>query len=434
MVKPCRDFAFVLAACLTLAGCGADPEFGTPMTFQEVKALAASDLADMDEFGWPVAIDGDSIAVAASCERGEGVLRGAVYLYERNRGGTDAWGEVKKITAGDAQDYDRFGYSIAIEGDVLAVGSVRGGVYIYYRGQGGADQWGEVTRIVGSDTGSYDHFGRSLALAGDRLIVGAPDHGGSGYSQGAAYIFYRDLGGIDAWGQVAKLMAGDAHDFESLGSSVAISGEHAVVGAVGGDVDDTGSAYVFARTRGGEDAWGQVVKITASDAQPQDEFGNSVVIQGDTIVVGAPCEDGQGGIGDNPGAVYIFSRNRGGTDAWGEVLKLSRSDGTGAFFGISAGLSGNYLVVGALYNGGTGANRDFGAVYFFSRNEGGTDAWGLLNQANASDGEEMDFLGMSAAIDGNLAVAGAPDNDGIGTNRGAAYIFKRTTQTGAMLN
>ena len=291
-----------------------------------------------------------------------------------------------------------------------------------------------VTRIVGSDTGSYDHFGRSLALAGDRLIVGAPDHGGSGYSQGAAYIFYRDLGGIDAWGQVAKLMAGDAHDFESLGSSVAISGEHAVVGAVGGDVDDTGSAYVFARTRGGEDAWGQVVKITASDAQPQDEFGNSVVIQGDTIVVGAPCEDGQGGIGDNPGAVYIFSRNRGGTDAWGEVLKLSRSDGTGAFFGISAGLSGNYLVVGALYNGGTGANRDFGAVYFFSRNEGGTDAWGLLNQANASDGEEMDFLGMSAAIDGNLAVAGAPDNDGIGTNRGAAYIFKRTTQTGAMLN
>ncbi|MCJ7486258.1 MAG: FG-GAP repeat protein, partial [Candidatus Aminicenantes bacterium] len=327
MVKLCRDIAFAVAACLILAGCGADPEPGISMTFQEVKALAASDLEDMDEFGWRVAIDGDSIAVAASSERGEGVLRGAVYLYERNRGGTDAWGEVKKITAGDAQDYDRFGYSIAIEGDVLAVGSVRGVVYIYYRDQGGADQWGEVTRIVGSDTGSHDGFGRSLALAGDRLIVGAPDHGGSGYSQGAAYIFYRDLGGIDTWGQVAKLMAGDAHDFESLGSSVAISGEHAVVGAVGGDVDDTGSAYVFARTRGGEDAWGQVVKITASDAQPQDAFGNSVVIQGDTIVVGAPCEDGQGGIGDNPGAVYIYSWNRGGTDAWGEVLKLSRSDG-----------------------------------------------------------------------------------------------------------
>ena len=430
MVRLGRVIAFALAACLILAGCGVNPESVTFVTFQEVKALAASDLEDMDEFGWSVAIDGDSIAVAASSERGEGVLRGAVYLYERDRGGPDAWGEARKITAGDAQDHDRFGYSIAIAGDVLAVGSVRGLVYIYHRDQGGADQWGEVARIVGSDTGSYDGFGRSVGLAGDRLIVGAPDHGGSGYSRGAAYIFYRDLGGIDAWGQAAKLMAGDAHDFESFGGSVAISGEEAVVGAAGGDADDTGSAYVFARTQGGEDAWGQVVKITAGDAQPQDAFGLSVVIQGGTIVVGAPCEDGQGGIGDNPGAVYIYSRNRGGTDAWGEVRKLSNSDGTGAFFGISAGLSGNYLVVGALYNGGTGANRDLGAVYFFSRNEGGADAWGLLNRANASDGEDLDFVGMSAAIDGDYAVAGAPAKDGTGTDRGAAYIFKRTTQAG----
>ena len=265
ITKVCRVTALAFGASLFLAGCGANPDGpATTITFQEAKALVASDIQDMDEFGGRVAIDGDSVAVGAGSEAGAGTHRGAVYLFSRNQGGTDAWGEVKKITA--------------------------------------------------------------------------------------------------------------------------------------------------------------------SDAQPQDQFGWPVVILGDTIVIGAPCEDGQAGIGDNPGAAYIYSRNLGGVNAWGEVRKLSNSAGEGAFFGVSADISGDFLVIGALYNGGTGLNRDFGAVYFFSRNEGGANNWGLLNSTTASDGEDFDFLGMSASFSGNYAVVGAPNKDGGGPDRGAAYVFKKSVR------
>jgi hypothetical protein len=419
--------AFAVVASLVLAGCTADPDVpDSTTTFQEVKKLFASDVQDEDEFGGRVAIYGDAVAVGASGEDGAGTARGAVYLFSRNQGGTDAWGEVKKITASDAQDLDRFGYSVDLSGDILAVGTVSGAVYVFYRNQGGADNWGEVARIAGS--AAQAGFGLALALTGDSLVVGAQDEGGGGNARGAAYVFYRDQGGADAWGQVARLTAADAHDYDGFGAAVAVSNEYAVVGAIGFDPDDTGAAYVFSRNLGGTDAWGQVAKITASDAQPQDQFGWPVVILGDTIVCGAACEDGQAGIGDNPGAAYVYSRNLGGSDAWGEVRKLTNSAGVGAFFGVSADLSGDFLVIGALYNGGNGTNRDFGAVYFFSRNEGGVNRWGLLNSTTARDGEDFDFLGMSASFSGNYAVVGAPGKDGGGPDRGAAYVFKKAVQ------
>lgn len=427
ITKLCRVTVFAFGASLFLAGCGANPDSpGSTITFQETKALVASDVQDIDEFGGSIAIDGDLIAVGSRSEDGAGTDRGAVYLFSRNQGGTEAWGEVKKITASDARDLDRFGHSVDITGDTLAVGTVRGAIYIYYRNQGGTDNWGEVIRIAGNDPDGG--FGLALALTGDCLVVGAQMEGGGGNSRGAAYVFFRNQGGGDAWGQVARLTAADAHDFDCFGTSVAVSGEYAVVGAVGVNADNTGAAYVFSQNLGGTDAWGQVAKITASDAQPQDQFGYPVVILGDTIVIGAPCEDGHAGIGDNPGAAYIYSRNQGGANAWGEVRKLSNSAGTGAFFGASADISGDFLVIGALYNGGTGLNRDFGAVYFFSRNKGGANNWGLLNSTTASDGEDLDFLGSSASFSGNYAVVGAPNKDGGGPDRGAVYVFKKSVE------
>ena len=432
--------AFAITTSLLFSGCGTNPEDpgpGSSISFQESKIIVAGDIQDMDEFGNSVAIDGDSLVVGARSEDGAGLDRGAVYLYDRNQGGADAWGEVKKIIASDAQDGDMFGQAVDIGGDILAVGAAgpigsttgRGAVYIYYRNLGGVDNWGEVTRIVGNDSVQEDSFGLSVALAGDCLIVGAPAKGGAGYLRGAAYVFYRDQGGNDAWGQAAQIEAADTHDLECFGFRVAVSSDRAVVGAIGMDSSDTGSAYVFDRNRFGTDVWGQVVKITASDAQPEDQFGISAVIVGDTIIIGAACEDGQsGGIGDNPGSVYIYSRNQGGADAWGEVRKLSNSEEDGAFFGISVDLSGEFLVVGALYIGGSGLNRYFGAIYFFSKNEEGANNWGLLNRATASDGEDFDFLGMSASFSGNYAVVGAPNKNGGGTKRGAAYIFKKVEQ------
>ena len=125
--------------------------------------------------------------------------------------------------------------------------------------------------------------------------------------------------------EVKKLLASDAEFFDLFGLSVAVSGDIAVVGA---SVESTaatnaGAAYVFQRDQGGADNWGEVKKLTASDAQAGDLFGFNVAVSGDTAVIGAREEDAGGG---DAGAAYVFQRNEGSQDNWGEVTKLTASD------------------------------------------------------------------------------------------------------------
>ncbi|MCK4815084.1 FG-GAP repeat protein, partial [bacterium] len=120
----------------------------------------------------------------------------------------------------------------------------------------------ELWKRAASDYEDGDEMGRSVAISGDYIIGGAPNEDGNGFDCGAAYIFYRDLGGVDAWGEVTKLTASDAADSDSFGHSVAISGDYAVVGAPNADGagSDQGAAYIFYRDLGGVDAWGEVTK------------------------------------------------------------------------------------------------------------------------------------------------------------------------------
>src|SRR5258708_39475724 len=93
-----------------------------------------------------------------------------------------------------------------------------------------------------------------------------------------------------------------------------------VVGGAWVKNSNTGAGYIFERNQGGDENWGQVQKLTASDAAANDYFGYSVSINGDTVVIGAYQK----------GAAYIFERNQGGAEHWGQVKKLTASGGTGA--------------------------------------------------------------------------------------------------------
>ncbi|MCI0729254.1 MAG: FG-GAP repeat protein, partial [Chloroflexi bacterium] len=122
-------------------------------------------------------------------------------------------------------------------------------------------------------------------------------------------------GGPDAWGQVAKLTAGDAQAGDQFGGSAASSDDTLVVGAdreeggPGDPLPNAGAAYVFERNASGPDAWSQVIKLAAGDAQAEDYFGRSVAISGDTVVAGAPEEDrGPGDPVENAGAAYVYWR------------------------------------------------------------------------------------------------------------------------------
>jgi hypothetical protein len=293
-------------------------------------------------------------------------------IFGRHHGGPDNWGEVLKFTASDAAGGDTFGKSVAIFGDTAVVGAslnddngrASGSAYIFGRNHGGADNWGEVTKITASDAATRDFFGTG-AISGDTVIVGA-HQGLSG--EGSAYIFGRNHGGPDNWGEVIKLTASDGARYDQFGGLVAISGDTAIVGANGND--DAGSAYIFERNHGGVDNWGEVIKLTASDATFADNFGVSVSISGDTAIVGARFNDDAGG---QSGAAYIFGRNHGGTDNWGEVIKLTASDAAAddrfgqdvAIFGDIFDDLDSHWIVGAALNDDAGSASGSAYIYVF---------------------------------------------------------------------
>ncbi len=199
--------------------------------------------------------------------------------------------------ASDAAQYDEFGTSVAVSGDTVVVGVPlngdagysSGSAYVFDKGLDGTNSLGLVRKLTASDAAQGDKFGISVAVSGDTVVVGADENEDAGSQSGSAYVFDRDQGGNNNFGEVKKLTASDAAQADLFGGSVSISGDTVVVGAHGNDDagSRSGSAYVFGRDQGGTNNFGEVKKLTTSDAAVNDDFGLSVSISGDTVVVGA---------------------------------------------------------------------------------------------------------------------------------------------------
>jgi hypothetical protein len=168
-------------------------------TFREIRKLTASDGAAGDAFGQSVAIYGDTVIVGAFQDTIGNLGQGSAYIFERNQGGTNNWGEVKKLTASDGAANHTFGRSVAIYEDKAIITASRslfnevtpGAAYIFERNQGGANNWGEVDKLTASDGVGFDQFGVSVAIYEDTAIVGAStDDIGSNVNQGSAYVFF----------------------------------------------------------------------------------------------------------------------------------------------------------------------------------------------------------------------------------------------------
>ncbi|MFC1550784.1 FG-GAP repeat protein, partial [Candidatus Neomarinimicrobiota bacterium] len=174
-------------------------------------------------------------------------------------------------------------------------------------------------KLKASDAKEFDEFGYATDIYGDYAIIGAPGEDNGDYDRGSVYIFSRNAGGASNWGQLVKLTASDADASDLFGMAVAINGDNAVAGARFEDNagNNSGAAYIFNKDQNGADHWGEVKKIVASDADQNYEFGFAVALSEDYLIVGSPGEDI-----DRSGAAYIFNRNDGGANNWGEVAKL----------------------------------------------------------------------------------------------------------------
>ena len=197
-------------------------------------------------------------------------------------------------------------------------------------------------------------------MAGDTLVAGS-NYGDDdlGVSVGSAFVYQRDFGGADAWGEVAKLTADDGEEFDFFGETVAIADDTVAIGAT--EDDGSGSAYVFGRDAGGPDAWGQVAKMAPRDGRPDDKFGSAIATRGDTIAIGSPWDDDHA---TQSGATYVFRQNSGGPDAWGQIAKITPDDGFHHdHFGTALAVVDDLIVIGT--SGDNNGAEDRGSAYIY---------------------------------------------------------------------
>lgn len=409
-----------ILAALAVAAFTLSPTLGAPTPTQQAY-FKASNAGTRDEFGYSVAVSGDTAVIGARFESSSATgvngdqtdnsapQSGAAYAFVRN--GTN-WIQQAYLKASNTggplpgEEYgDAFGWSIAISDDTVVVGAPfedsnaigvngdehnnsapdSGAVYVFVRE---GTNWIQQAYLKASNPGSGDNFGYSVAISGNTVVVGAPfeDSNATGVNgnqgnnsaaeSGAAYVFMRS--GTN-WIQQAYLKASNSGSGDAFGESVGVSGDTIVIGAGGEDSNSigvngpqgnnsaagSGAAYVFARNGTN---WTQQAYLKASNTGAGDEFGFAVAISGDTVVAGAAGEDSNatgvnGNQGDNStpdsGAAYVFVRE--GTN-WSQqaYLKTSYNAAVPVGFGFSVALSVDVLVVGAPgdASNATGVNGD----------------------------------------------------------------------------
>ncbi len=449
-----------------------------------------------DAFGYSVAIDGDTLVIGAPNEasaatgvngdQGDNSAddAGAAYVFVREAG---TWTQQAYLKASNAETLDRFGYRVGISGDTIVVATPGedsnatgvdgnqannsanngGAVYVFVRTAGA---WSQQAYLKASNTGSDDTFGDSVAISGDTIVVGAGgedsnatfvngDQTNNAASvAGAAYVFVRNGA---AWAQQAYLKPTNTGVGDAFGIGVDVSGNTIVIGSVGEDSSATGvngaqnnegalnsgAAYVFVRNG---TIWTQQAYLKASNAAANDQFGGSVSISGDTVVIGATAEDSaatgvNGDQTDNSelssGAAYVFTRT--GT-TWSQQAYVKASNAQYSdYFGYSLAIRGDRLVVGANneQSTSTGVNGNqyadvatgSGAAYLFTRTGG---VWSQAAYLKASNTDPNDLFGTSVALSEDAVLVSATGEDSSATGidgdssnnsnegAGAAYLFQ----------
>ena len=351
--------------------------------------------ATEDWFGSAVAADGDRIVVGAPFHDAVGEDTGAAFVYQWTG---EEWTLEAELYPQGAADGYWFGFGVSIQGDTIVGGAIRAngfaGSATVFRHDG--SDWIAAALLVAADADPDDSFGFSTAIDGDLIVVGASGDDESANGAGAAYVF-RELG--PGFVQEAKLLALDAESFDTFGISVSISGDIIGVGAESDDdvANNAGAAYVF---RYDGLTWIQEAKLTASTGTSNDHFGRSLSLDGDRLAVGAfnrdaayiyefegtdwfetavltePSPNSFGAsvsldgdsllVGDYQGPTYLFELDGG---AWQQELELfpvdvdPLPDANPDLFGFAVALSGPVAVVGGLHH--TVWEPDSGAAFVF---------------------------------------------------------------------
>jgi hypothetical protein len=392
-----------------------------PLPWEVEGRLFSHDQVQGWGFGSAVALDGKTALVGAWGAEIDGASdRGAAYVFVRQG---DKWVEQAQLLAFDGNGGDRFGWSVALDGDTAVVGATaveiegqnaQGAVYVFQRS---GTAWQSAAKLIASDGDANDLLGWSVAIHGETIVAGAINEEGAFegcQGSGAAYVFSRQG---NLWTEEAKLFDPDGQCSDLFGNAVALQGDTVLIGAdsasIGGD-PNRGAAYVY---RWIASEWTFEQKLLASDGLDPDQFGYSVALDRDVALIGARQKAISGSIAQ--GAAYVFRREGA---SWTEEQRLTASDGhEHSFFGWSAALVGHLALVGGRL--------DFppdelqrGVVWEYRRDEG---AWEEVQRFTAPVGEGLDGFGEAMALTHERSVIASRTNDVVEPRGGTAWIFRR---------
>jgi hypothetical protein len=460
-------------------------------SFSQENYLKPTVVDQYDRFGTSLAIDDDTLVIGMPADASAATVingdssdnsapnAGSVYVYVRSG---NAWVQQAYLKASNAEEGDLFGISVAVSGNTVVVGasdeagdvnstmtapnnneSDAGAVYVFTRA---GTTWSQQAYLKAFNAEHLNKFGKSVAIDGNTIAVGTPGDDGDANSSminpntsanysGAVHVFDRTG---TTWTQTAYLKASNAEPFDSLGDSVSMDGDTVVAGAIGesGDASSSintpnnaailaGAAYVFLRDGS---TWSQEGYLKAHNAGIDDQFGSAVDIDDDTIVVGSGLEDGDinstmvasNNNAVDAGAAYVFVRDS-GTWTQQAYLKAGNADEEDMFGGwgmkYAVAVSGDHVVVGARTEDGD-ANSTMaspndngispGAAYVFSRVD---DEWLQRDYLKSDNIANYDYFGTAVAMDQDHIVVTATGEDG-DANSTAALPNNNTTEAGAV--
>lgn len=345
-------------------------------------------------FGQDVSYDGDTLLVGAP--ENSSVGAGQVYAFRRT-GSTFALEQ--EFTPPGAPLGHVFGRRVVLQGDTAIIGADKR-AYAYTRS---GTTWSlQHTFVPNIGTGSY--FASSVALDGNTAVIGQ-----YGMTEARVWVYVRSG---STWSQEATLTPTGGGLGIGFGQSVGILGDTIVVGGSQDDDGGTDAGALWVFTRSGS-SWTQQAKVLGTTVFPNRRLGSSLSVQdaGSGLI-----EVAVGASGPVSGRAYLFS---GSGSTWNETATLFPSTGgSGSWFGASIDLDGDYLVVGAWRADTSLADTGFGTAY---RRCGST--WVRQADLVGSDSASNDSLGISAAIQGRVAILGAINHDALASNAGAAYVF-----------
>ena len=378
----------------------------------EMEKFVPSTVSHYDHTGWSTALSGD-VAVLGAPERDVvGTDEGAAWVYRFD--GTN-WNEEALLTGGDSANYDDFGYAVAADGSWIAIGAPHhdsldvdaGAVYLFEYSGG---SWSLDKKLTASDGGAGDRFGQSLAMEGDFLVVGAPGDDITTTDVGSAYVFQYQ-GSFVGWQEAQKLTAPTPAAYDQFGFALDMDDERIAVGVPYRDSPNYDAGAVLTWTLGAS-TWIYEDEFTSSTAENYDNLGYDVGVDGGELVAGLPGDDD---LGWDTGSLVVFHYE---SSSWTEKAKLYGQTVTDYdYFGQRVDVQNGVIVAAVRYANVNGI--DSGILYSYLR-RGST--WYFDQPHGASTGAAYDQFGCGVALDDFRALTGAWYDDDGASDGGVGFL------------